>query len=182
MIMTNITARDFKLTKGIEDMLNEKLSKIEKYSDREKEVNVVLTNEPNGQKAEILYNLNGKVFKAEGVGEDLYAAMDIVVQALQKQVRRFTDKQKDNGNESIRFKKPITKSHEGVSTKSKIVKRKVISAKPMFEEEAVLQMDLLDHRSFLFYNADTNTPCMIYKRHDGNYGIIETDIELHDSI
>lgn len=182
MIMINITARDFKLTESIEDKVKVELNKIEKFSQREKETNVVLSIKPNGQKAEVLFNLNGKLFKAEGLDENLYVAIESAVETLIKQIRRYVDKKKSNARDSIRFHNEVPKVEAKVSNKSKIVKRKVISAKPMYEQEAILQMDLLNHRSFMFYNADTNTPCMIYKRHDGDYGIIETEVELRDNI
>lgn len=175
--MIKITARNYKLTNGIKETVNEKLSKFEKFLTSDGRIEVVLESNKYGQEIEVFFMIEETVLKAECTDEDLYVAIDLVVDKLDTQVRRHNDKNNGVTNESIRyadFSSPVDNDDkEGLEPK--IVKRKYITSKPMFEEEAISQMEVLNHKSFLFFNASTETFCMLYKRHDGNYGIIETE-------
>ena len=172
--MNNITARGFKLTKEIEQKVAEELRKLNKFKLENKRTNVSLSTETYGQKAEISIKVDGGDFRAESTNSDLYIAIEAAVRTLTNQVRRHLDISENNGKASIRFSESENQVVIKNSSEPQIVKRKEITVKPMFETEAILQMELLGHRSFLFYNADTESPCMIYKRHDGDYGIIES--------
>lgn len=166
-----IITSSFKLTKSIREKVEEKLEKLNKYDLDNKTIRVSLSTKDYGTKAKILLTADGEQFEVSESHQDMYAAIDKAVGTIQKRIRRHLDSKKNIDRHSVRFEQPsVQKAEEG----PKIVKRKPISVKPMFEEEAILQMELLNHRSFLFHNADTDSPCMIYKRHDGNYGIIET--------
>lgn len=166
-----IIRSSFKLTPAIKEKVEEKMNKLNKYDLDNKKVQVYLSTKSYGTKAKILLNVDGEQFEVSESHEDMYAAIDKAMGTIQKRIRRHLDSQKSIDRSSVRFEQvPVQKDEEG----PKIVKRKPISVKPMFEAEAILQMELLNHRSFLFHNADTDSPCMIYKRHDGNYGIIET--------
>lgn len=177
--MINITAKNFTLTQGIKNNIYDKLSKFSKFMDDGEKMDVVLDTNQNRQKVEVFFKVKNKSFKAESSDNDLYVAIDLVMDKMQKQIRRHLDKEGSVKNESVRFAEYPSLTKEVAENKKdntpKIVKRKFVSSKPMFEAEAIEQMELLEHRSFIFYNADTETVCMLYKRHDGDYGIIETE-------
>lgn len=166
-----IITSSFKLTPAIKEKVEDKLEKLNKYSLDNKEIRVYLSTKSYGTKAKIIFNVDGEYFEVSESHQDMYAVIEKAVKTMDKRIRRRLDSKKSIDRDSVRFEQTsVQKDEEG----PKIVKRKPISVKPMFEEEAILQMELLNHRSFLFHNADTDSPCMIYKRHDGNYGIIET--------
>jgi len=172
--MITIAAKDFSLTDGIKAAINDKLNKLEKFADEQK-VEVVLESNRNRKKVKVFLRLDNSDFEATERDDDLYKALNSVVYKLEKQVRRHLDKKIKKGQESLRHFTYANNTKTNESDKPKIVKRKLFSHKPMFEEEAINQMELLNHRSFVFFNADTNSICMLYKRHDGNYGIIESE-------
>lgn len=177
--MINITAKNFTLTKGIKDKVNEKLSKIEKFTKEEDLIDVVLDSNENRKKIGVFFKLDNKHYKAEEKDEDLYKAVDLVMDKIEKQIRRHLDKNIPKGKTTLRYGEyasPTKISEETFENeKPKIVKRKMFFQKPMFEEEAIEHMELLNHRSYIFFNADTDSMCMLYKRNDGDYGIIETE-------
>lgn len=174
----NITAKNFTLTEGIKQRIYSKFNKFKKFTLDEK-IDVILDTNKNRQKIEVFFTVKNKTFKAEAKHNDLYIAVDLVIDKIDKQIRRYLDKEASVNNESVRFTEypSLTKINEEmiVDAMPKIVKRKFVSSKPMFEEEAIAQMELLGHRSFIFFNEDTESICMLYKRHDGDYGVIETE-------
>lgn len=175
--MTNITAKNFTLTQGIKNKIYDKFSKFDKFMEDGEKIDIVLDTNKNRQKIEVFFKIKGKSFKAESSDNDLYVAVDLVIDKMQRQISRCLKKENNVKNESVRFTEYLDSIEETKKTEKtpKIVKRKHICSKPMFEKEAIEQMELLEHRSFIFFNADTDTVCMIYKRHDGDYGIIETE-------
>ena len=115
-------------------------------------------------------------YKTEGSsGMDLYAAIDLVIDKLERQVRKNkTRLMAKQTKQAFEFNFESIEEEEEKET-SKIVKRKVIEVKPMDEEEAILQMELLGHQFYMYKDRETDAPCVIYKRNDGNYGVIETE-------
>lgn len=178
--MINVRAKNFTLTDAIKTHAEDKVSKFVKFIDEDETIDVLLDVDQNRHKVNVYFKVENEFFKAEESHDDLYAAIDLVVHTMQKQIRRHLDKLKSKDKESIRYGDfPVMNRDEEdqevlVKQDPRIVKRKVIPTKPMFEEEAIEQMELLGHRSFIFYNADTETASMLYKRHDGDYGIIES--------
>lgn len=177
--MVNITTRNFKLTEGIENHVYTRMEKFAKFIDIKNKINITLESNKYGNKAEVFLMLDGKPLRASVVNEDLYVAVDLLVDKMNKAIEKKLGKNNlINKNDSIKNmeyfnKNKIQSQDEDVIPK--IVKRKNVSTKPMFEEEAIEQMELLDHRSFMFFNASTDKISMMYKRLDGNYGILETE-------
>lgn len=169
----NISSKDFKVTEAIESKILHKIAALDKYFKGNKQIKVNLYTRSDNQEVEIMIDVNNNFLKANAKTEDLYKSIDLVVENLKNQLSKLSDKESENDRNSIRFFEAETQIKEKEEKGPKIVKRKLITAKPMFEEEAILQMDLLNHRSFIFINAETNEPCMTYKRNDGDYGIIE---------
>lgn len=165
-----------KVTQSINDYLKEKLSKLEKYIDNYNNVRatVVIKVKNHEQKVEVTIPLKKFILRAEESREDLYAAIDVVVDKIERQIRKNktklqSKKIKDNKDIVIDFIEDYDEKEMN------IVKRKKIEVKPMSEEEAIIQMELLGHSFYLFKDATTLRPTLVYKRDDNNYGVIETE-------
>ena len=164
-----------KVTPSIKSYIEEKLSRLNKYFENPEGVSATVKIRVRNQDQIIEVTIPTKDFtlRREEIDNDLYAAIDLVIDKLERQIRknktRFERKYKDNSVAMINYDFDIAK--EEVS-KSKIVKRKDIDTKPMSEEEAILQAELLSHDFFAFKNIDEDCVSVLYQRKDGNYGIL----------
>ncbi len=172
-----IIGKNMELTEGIKVAVEEKLSKIGKYFNDDIDVRATVRAKKNRQTIEVtIIPISGNIIRAEDSQDNLYAAIDIVVDKLSKQLRKYKTKliNKHHDSGSIRFENidsiPMNEENE-----MKIVRRKKFGFKPMSEEEAILQMELLGHNFFVFTNSETEEMNVIYKRKTGNYGIIEQE-------
>jgi len=172
-----ITARNFDLTQGLKDAIENKLSKFEKFIDESQRVQVTMEVHRKYQKIEIMFYLDGTFVKEEVKDEDLYTALDVAVDNLKYKLSRFAFKrfEKEHENKGLYVETDsFFPSYEDVDEPPiPVIKRKQFNMKPMHEEEAILQMEMLGHEFFMFFNAETETMCLLYKRKDGNYGLIE---------
>lgn len=175
----NITLRGdkIKITDAMKDYADEKLEKINKYLDDSSNVNanIVVKVENYKQKVEVTIPLKNFILRSEEVQDDFYAAMDVVVDKIERQIRKNKTKLQ---SKKVKDYKEIVFDYIEVEAEEEedvIVKRKKIDVKPMSEEEAIIQMELLGHQFYLFKDAETLKPSVVYKRNDGQYGIIETD-------
>ena len=168
-----------KVTKAIQDYAQEKLGRIEKYlGDSENVRATVMVNvKGHRQKVEVTIPLKTVILRAEETRDDLYAAIDVVVDKLERQIRKNKTKLQSKKMKEIFSKDFMFESIEKVEEENadKIVKRKKVEVKPMSEEEAILQMELLEHQFYIFKDAETNNVAVVYKRNEGNYGIIESE-------
>ena len=168
-----------KVTKSIQDYAQEKLGKIEKYLGDSNNVRATVMVNVKGhrQKVEVTIPLKTVILRAEETREDLYAAIDVVVDKLERQIRKNktklqSKKMKEIFSRDFMFES-IEKDEE--ENEDKIVKRKKVEVKPMSEEEAILQMELLEHQFYIFKDSETDKVAVVYKRKEGNYGIIESE-------
>lgn len=171
---TTVTAKNFDLTKSILSFVETKFESLQEKVDKNTSIHVTLSTGREGQKAEALLYVEGTMLKMEKIDENLYNAIDVLADKLSNQVNKLTDKRNDKGKDSIRYM--TTTESEGQETMEQtqpIVKRKQFDMKPMMEEEALLQMEMLGHSFFFFLNGETYTMCLLYKRKDGAYGLIE---------
>ena len=162
-------------TKAISDYAKEKLSKLDKYIDNADSVKatIFMKIRNHSQKVEVTIPLKKLILRAEEEREDVYAAIDVVVDKIERQIRKNKTKLARRNKEVKEI--VLDEIEEDDDDSSKIVKRKKIDVKPMSEEEALIQMELLGHSFYLFKDSNTLQPKLVYKRTDGDYGIIETD-------
>ena len=168
-----IRGEKIQVTDSIKDYIQEKLSKMDKYLDNPENVEAKILIKVKGveQRVEVTIQTKGYFLRAEESHSDLYAAIDLIIDKLERQFRKYKTKLLDKSRqENIQDSFDIAEAVE-----EEIVKRKKIYLKPMDEEEAIMQMELLGHTFFVFKNIETDTICVIYKRHDGDYGLIETN-------
>ena len=114
------------------------------------------------------------ILRAEDTHTDLYAAIDLVSEKLERQIRKNKTRMKKKVNKDIIDFNIDFQIDKDEDEKGKIIKRKTIELKPTNEDEAILQMNLLGHDFFVFVNEETDIVNILYRRKDGNYGIIET--------
>ena len=171
----SVRGKNIEITEAIESKISDKLSKLDKYfivSDNV-EAKVLCRVYPYGQKLEVTIPTEYVLLSAEVVDSDLYTAMDLVVDKLEGQIRKYktrlSRKSKDN---KLAFN---LSSIEDVETDDDVlVKVKSITPKPMDMEEAIMQMELIGHSFFVYRDVETNEISVVYKRHNGGYGLIET--------
>ena len=169
----NIRGDKIEVTDSIKKYIKEKLARLDRYfEDSSKIDSHVLVRARNGEQViEVTIPTSRYTLRAEEKNSDLYAAIDLVIDVLERQIRKNKTKlnKRREINQDFAF---IPEEEEEYEDENTIVKRKTVSAKPMSEEEAILQMELLDHDFFMFKNEDEDCFSVLYRRKDGNYGII----------
>jgi len=172
----NIRGDKMVVTDAIKDYVETKLGKLDKYfKESDMTANVLAKIRGNRQIIEVTIPTSKFILRSEEEHEDLYAAIDLVVDKLERQIRKNkTRLKKQNTDNTVKEFSFDYEDLEVIEPEEKIVKRKTIEMKPMDEEEAMLEMDLLGHEFFVYKDMDTNKICVLYKRKDGNYGLIET--------
>ncbi len=168
----NIRGDKITVTKSIKDYITEKMERLNKYFENAGKIkaSVLIRVKNNEQIIEVTVPTSKFTLRAEEKHADLYAAIDLVMDKLERQIRKNKTRLNDRYKNIIQFEFPIEEETE--EEEQKIVKRKNIDTKPMDEEEAILQMELLNHDFFVFKNVDEECVSVMYKRRDGNYGII----------
>ena len=168
----NIHGKNIEVTDAIRGYIESKIGRLDKYfKDTDLEAVINLRVRGKEQIVEVTIPANKMVLRAEEKHSDLYAAVDLVSDKLERQIRKNKTKARKNLKQTIVFTDFEVDASEDVD--NSIVKRKVVDTKPMSEEEAILQMELIGHDFFLFKNDKTNELCVVYKREDGGYGILE---------
>lgn len=193
MLKYNVRGENIEVTPAIREYVEAKVGKIEKYFDdippeSQAHVNLKVYSDKNG-KAEVTIPLPNIVLRAEETSPDLYGSIDLVVDKLERQIRKYKTKV------NRKFRRQKAEIKEAVSPdliaatsngnekeeedELRIVRKKRLNLKPMNEEEAVLQMEMVGHNFFIYLDGETSSTNIVYKRDDGDYGLIETDdIEL----
>lgn len=167
-----IKTRNIDVTDALKSYIEKRIGKFDRFLNSETvEAVVTICVEKFTHKIDVLFKVDGHLIQAEGKTEDLYSAVDQVVEKLEKQILKYKEKiQNKNKKETERFSS-ATAEREPVS--KRIVKYKKFDLRPMTPEEAVDQMELLDKDFFIFVNSFTGDVNVVYRRKDGNYGLIE---------
>ena len=174
-----ISGKQMDLTSGIKGAIEEKIGRLDYYLHPETEVKVTVRAKKARHTIEVtVIPISGPIIRAEDSEENLYAAIDIVYDKLNKQLRKYKNRLQDRhqSNESIRFDNVDLYNEDYVEDENLdiIIKRnKKFDMKPMSPEEAVLQMELIEHNFYMFRNIDTDEIAVVYKRENGGYGMIE---------
>ena len=172
-----LRGKNIEITEAIEEKVSEKLSKLDKYFivSENVEAKVLVRTYPYGQKIEVTIPTEYVLLRAEVVDQDLYNAIDLVIDKLEGQIRKYKTrlnrKSKDN---KLAFNlasiEPLEEEEEDV-----LVKTKTSTPKPMDMEEAIMQMELIGHSFFVYRDTETDAISIVYRRNDGDYGLIETE-------
>lgn len=171
----NIRGKKLEVTDALKSYVEEKIGKLDKYFSNPDNIEATVLIKVHGkdQIVEVTINTHGLILRGEETSKDLYSSIDLVVEKIERQIRKNKTRlhKKITKDKSVDFM--INEEPEEVDANS-VVKRKIIDVKPMSEEEAILQMELLGHDFFAFKNTDNSDINVLYRRKDGNYGILET--------
>jgi putative sigma-54 modulation protein len=183
-----VKGRNLSVTEALEDYAREKVGRVSKFFDESRsaaraEVELIHERNPSIPEPEVVETtmyINGTVLKAREASADMYASIDLMCDKLERQVKRYRGRQIDRWQGQLKNAEPVSGSsvveevlegEEDIETK--LVRTKQFQMKPMSPEEAALQMELLDHAFYVFTSADTGDINVVYRRRDGNYGLIE---------
>ncbi|NLG32293.1 MAG: ribosome-associated translation inhibitor RaiA [Syntrophomonadaceae bacterium] len=178
----DIRGKNIEITGALRDYTTKRLSKLEKYIEDVKEAQVSLSVENKIHKIEVTIPLNGMILRGEEKSDDMYSSIDLVEEKLEKQIEKYRTRLFRN-NRATGLKKVIVDDPNQkpgsveLAERFKIVRTKKFAMKPMDEEEAIMQMNLLGHNFFMFFNAESNEVNVVYKRKDGDYGLIEPNFD-----
>ena len=168
-----VTGKNINVSDKIQTAIDKKFEKLGKYFADDIKANVVIHPEKAKVKMEATIVTKGTIFRAEDVSQDIFDCIDIVADKLQSQMTKYKGKmlKRNKSNESVRFEMipEIEEKEEG-----KLVKTKRFELTPMTIDEAILQMELLQHTFFVFLNIETDSVSVVYKREDNDYGVLNT--------
>ena len=170
-----ITGRNIDVTPGLRAAIEEKIGKLERYFLPDTEIIVTLSVQKDKQKIEVTIPVKGNIIRAEESSNDMYVSIDLVEEVIERQLRKYknkiVEKHQDGGNFRQEFIEKEVEDEEEI----KIIRTKHFGIKPMYPEDACVQMELLGHNFFVFRNAETDEVCVVYKRKGNTYGLIEPE-------
>ena len=170
-----IVGRNIEVTPGLRAAVEEKIGKLDKYFNPDTEVHVTLSVEKDRQKIEVTIPVKGSIIRSEQVSNDMYVSIDLVEEIIERQLKKYKNKIVDKQQAVASFSKAYVENDYTDDEEIKIVRTKKFDIKPMYPEDACIQMELLGHNFFVFCNADTDEVNVVYKRKGGTYGIIEPE-------
>lgn len=174
-----IYGKNLEVSDYLKDLVEKKVAKLERYFPQDTEVQVTLTVEKNRHIVEVTILYEGVIIRGEEVTGDMYASIDNVLDKLEKQIiRQRTRLEKRLRSGAFKYDQPVFGgSYEELEEEEgpRIVRVKRFNIKPMSEEEAMMQLELLGHAFYVFISSETGAMNVLYKRKDGNYGLIEPE-------
>lgn len=171
-----ITGRNIELTEGLKAAVEDRLNKLERYFASDTDVYVTLSVEKDRQKVEVTIPVKGNYIRSEQVSNDMYVSIDLVEEVIERQLKKYRTKlvTKQQNAASV-FKQEFLETGAGEDEEIKIIRSKKFDMKPMYPEDACVQMELLGHDFFVFINAETEGVNVVYKRKGNTYGLIEPE-------
>ena len=170
-----IIGRNIEVTPGLKSAVEEKIGKLEKYFTPDTEVHVTLSVEKDRQKIEVTIPVKGSIIRSEQVSNDMYVSIDLVEEIIERQLKKYKTKLVDKKQAATSFSQLFVENDYMDDEEIKIVRTKKFDIKPMYPEDACIQMELLGHNFFVFNNAETGEVNVVYKRKGDTYGLIEPE-------
>lgn len=171
-----ILGKNIDVTEGLKNAVEDKIGKLEKYFTPETEVHVTLSVEKDRQKIEVTIPVKGNIIRSEQVSNDMYVSIDLVEEIIERQLKKYKNKLVDQKQGNVNyFKKEYVEKEYMEEDEVKIIRSKRFDIKPMYPEDACIQMELLGHNFFVFVNAETDDVNVVYKRKGSTYGLIEPE-------
>ena len=174
-----ISGKNIDVTPGLRETVEHKLGKLERYFTPDTEIIVTLSVEKERQKIEVTIPVKGHIIRSEQVSNDMYVSIDLVEEVIERQLRKYKNKLVARHQEGGNFRQEffdseyVTEDDDEV----RIVRTKRFGIKPMYPEDACIQMDLLGHDFFVFCNAETDEVNVVYRRKNGTFGLIEPEFQ-----
>ena len=174
-----ISGKNIEVTPGLKDSVISKLGKLERYFTPDTEIIVTLSVEKDRQKIEVTIPVKGDIIRSEQTSTDMYVSIDLVEEVIERQLRKYKNKLIARHQEGSAFKQEFFEEEPAIDSNDEIqiVRTKKFGIKPMFPEDACVQMELLGHDFFVFSNAETEEVNVVYKRKNGTFGLIEPEFQ-----
>ncbi len=170
-----IVGKNIELTPGLKGAVEDKLSKLDKYFNPDTEVHVTLSVEKERQKIEVTIPVKGNIIRSEQVSSDMYVSIDLVEEVIERQLKKYKTKIVDKKQNASAFNQAFVDIEDDQEEEIQIVRTKKFDIKPMYPEDACIQMELLGHSFYVFCNAETDQVNVVYKRKGNTYGLIEPE-------
>ncbi len=171
-----IVGKNIDVTPSLKETVESKLGKLERYFTPDTEIHVTLSVQREHQKIEVTIPVKGNIIRSEQESTDMYVSIDLVEEVIERQLRKYKNKLVAKHQEGNNFNKELFDTEETFDDDEiRIVRTKKFGIKPMFPEDACVQMELLGHNFFVFSNAETDEVCVVYRRKDGTFGLIEPE-------
>lgn len=171
-----IIGKNLDVTPGLKEAVESKLGKLERYFTPDTEIHVTLSVQRERQKIEVTIPVKGGIIRSEQQCSDMYVSIDLVEEVIERQLRKYKNKLVAKHQEGTNFTPSFYDAEDTADDSDiKIVRTKKFGIKPMYPEDACVQMELLGHDFFVFRNAETDEVNVVYKRKGNTYGIIEPE-------
>ena len=170
-----ILGKNIEVTDGLRAAVEDKIGKLEKYFTPETEVHVTLSVEKDRQKIEVTIPVKGSIIRSEQVSNDMYVSIDLVEEIIERQLKKYKRKLTEQQQAASFFKQDYIEKDYMDDEEIKIIRTKKFDIKPMYPEDACIQMELLGHNFYVFCNAETDQVNVVYKRKGNTYGLIEPE-------
>ena len=167
-----IVGRNIEVTPGLKTAVEDKIGKLEKYFTPETEVHVTLSVEKDRQKIEVTIPVKGSIIRSEQVSNDMYVSIDLVEEIIERQLKKYKTKLVDKQKDATSFSQLFVENNYMDDEEIKIVRTKKFDIKPMYPEDACIQMELLGHSFFVFIDGESGKVCVVYRRDEKDYGMI----------
>ena len=171
-----ISGKNIPVSDGLRTAVEDKLGKLERYFTADTEVIVTLSMEKERQKIEVTIPVKGGIIRSEQTSNDMYVSIDLVEEVIERQLRKYKNKIVDRHQAGGSFQQAFLDKDYEESEEIRIIRSKKFDIKPMYPEDACVEMELLGHSFFVFLNAETDQINVVYKRKGNTYGLIEPDI------
>ena len=172
-----IIGKNIDVTPGLKTTVENKLGKLERYFTPDTEIHVTLSVQKERQKIEVTIPVKGNIIRSEQESDDMYVSIDLVEEVIERQLRKYKNKLIARHQEGGNFSQDFFENEDTIEDgEIKIVRTKKFGIKPMYPEDACVQMELLGHNFFVFVNAETDQVNVVYKRKGNTYGLIEPEV------
>ncbi len=171
-----ISGKNIDITPGLRSAVESKIGKLEKYFAPDTEVHVTMSVEKERQKIEVTIPVKGNVIRSEQVSNDMYVSIDLVEEVIERQLKKYKNKIVTKQQSAEAFSKAFLDNDYTEEETIRIVRTKQVDVKPMYPEDACIQMELTGHDFYVFYNAEVDKVCVVYKRKGNTYGLIEPEL------
>jgi len=170
-----ISGKNIDVTEGLKQAVYDKLGRLEKFFSEDTKAQVTFSVEKERQKIEVTIPMKGHIIRAEQVSDDMYVSIDMVVEIIERQVTRYKKKIVDQEQDAAYFQDQFLEEESEGEDEISIIRSKRFAVKPMYPEDACVQMELLGHSFYVFRNAETDEVNVVYKRKGNTYGLIEPE-------
>ena len=175
--LSRSSGKNLEVSEGLRNAVEDKLGKLDKYFSQDTKCIVTLSVERDRQKVEVTIPVKGNIIRSEQVSNDMYVSIDLVEEVIERQLKKYKKKIIDKHQNVESFQKAfLEKEYDQAEDELSITRVKRFEIKPMYPEDACVQMELLGHSFFVFVNAETDETNVVYRRKGGTYGLIEPDV------